>query len=153
MPEQNSKPTEFIDVVFDGPPSHESGRFIEVEDPNGWSVNAGEWIDRGDGTWALRISPESTARALYPMPRAKGWYLDKDGVPIHVDGDRYNRVGQHANNDFHYREFAPFTMLRPVPQSAAEVLADVRNMIGGPNSGALLHAEVDKIAAKYGVTQ
>lgn len=45
----------YIDVVFDGPPSHESGRFVEVEDPSGRSVNAGEWIDRGDGLWALRI--------------------------------------------------------------------------------------------------
>ena len=47
--------TDFIDVVFDGPPSHESGRFVEVEDPNGASIVVGEWIDRGDGLWALRI--------------------------------------------------------------------------------------------------
>ncbi|KKL64361.1 hypothetical protein LCGC14_2165810 [marine sediment metagenome] len=45
----------FLDVVFDGPPGHESGRFVEVEDPSGKSVCAGEWIDRGDGMWALRI--------------------------------------------------------------------------------------------------
>lgn len=45
----------FIDVVFDGPPSHESGRFIEVEDPFGKSINAGDWIDRENGLWALRI--------------------------------------------------------------------------------------------------
>lgn len=47
--------TPFFDVVFDGPPSAESGRFVEVEDEQGRSFNAGEWIDRGDGTWALRI--------------------------------------------------------------------------------------------------
>ncbi len=45
----------FIDVVFDGPPSHEPGRFVEVENEAGASVKAGEWIDRGDGYWALRI--------------------------------------------------------------------------------------------------
>ncbi|MCC6970453.1 MAG: hypothetical protein IT434_09550 [Phycisphaerales bacterium] len=45
----------YLDVVFDGPPGHEPGRFVEVEDPDGRSVNAGEWIDRGDGLWALRI--------------------------------------------------------------------------------------------------
>ena len=44
-----------IDVVFDGPPSHESGRFVEVEDAAGRSISVGEWIDRGDGFWALRI--------------------------------------------------------------------------------------------------
>jgi hypothetical protein len=46
----------FIDIVFDGPPSHESGRFVEVEDEHGHSINAGEWIDRGNGHWALRIN-------------------------------------------------------------------------------------------------
>lgn len=44
-----------IDVVFDGPPSHQSGRFVEVEDEHGASVNVGEWVDRGNGFWALRI--------------------------------------------------------------------------------------------------
>ena len=54
----------FIDIVFDGPPSHESGRFVEVEDERGHSVNAGEWIDRGDGMFALRISADAiNARA------------------------------------------------------------------------------------------
>lgn len=48
--------TDYIDIVFDGPPSHESGRFVEVEDENGKSINAGEWIDRGNGLWALRIA-------------------------------------------------------------------------------------------------
>lgn len=46
----------FIDIVFDGPPSRESGRFVEVEDTQGRSFNAGEWIDRGNGLWALRIA-------------------------------------------------------------------------------------------------
>ena len=32
-------------IVFDGPPGPESGRFIEVENAQGASVNAGEWAD------------------------------------------------------------------------------------------------------------
>jgi hypothetical protein len=44
-----------INVLFDGPPDHEAGRFIEVETDDGRSISAGEWIDRGDGSWALRI--------------------------------------------------------------------------------------------------
>ena len=44
-----------IDIVFDGPPSHESGRFVEVENMVGASINVGTWIDRGDGLWALRV--------------------------------------------------------------------------------------------------
>ena len=49
------KATAYIDIVFDGPPSHESGRFVEVENQTGKSINFGEWIDRGDGLWALRL--------------------------------------------------------------------------------------------------
>jgi hypothetical protein len=45
-----------IDIVFDGPPSAESGRFVEVEDNTGASIKLGEWVQRDDGYWALRIS-------------------------------------------------------------------------------------------------
>ncbi len=48
----------FVDVLFDGPPAPVSGRFIEVEDESGRSINAGAWIDR-DGYWALRIDTRS----------------------------------------------------------------------------------------------
>ena len=47
--------TEYLDIVFDGPPSHESGRFVEIEDDKGASVNFGEWIQRKDGYWVLRL--------------------------------------------------------------------------------------------------
>ncbi len=46
---------EDIDIVFDGPPGPESGRFVEVEDLNGRSIIVGEWIERPDGYWALRV--------------------------------------------------------------------------------------------------
>jgi hypothetical protein len=36
-----------IHIVFDGPPSHDSPRFIEVEDANGKSIRVGEWEHRG----------------------------------------------------------------------------------------------------------
>ena len=47
--------SDYIDFVFDGPPGPGSGRFIEVEDSNGTSISIGEWIQRPDGLWALRI--------------------------------------------------------------------------------------------------
>lgn len=55
----------YLDIVFDGPPDHDGPRFVEVEDATGASVRAvgwGGWVDRGDGTWALRI-PARTALA------------------------------------------------------------------------------------------
>jgi len=45
-----------ISVVFDGPPGPVSGRFVELELDDGSGVDVGTWIDRGDGTWVLRIS-------------------------------------------------------------------------------------------------
>ena len=44
-----------IDVVFDGPPGPEPGSFVEVEDEAGRSIDVGEWIERTDGMWALRL--------------------------------------------------------------------------------------------------
>lgn len=44
-----------VNIVFDGPPGPEAGRFVEVETDDGKGVDVGQWIDRGDGTWALRI--------------------------------------------------------------------------------------------------
>jgi len=44
-----------INIVFDGPPSHESCRFVEVENDFGESIKCGEWIENDDGTWTLKI--------------------------------------------------------------------------------------------------
>lgn len=51
-----------INILFDGPPSTPMGRFVEVETDDGQSINAGNWIERDDGLWALRITalPEDT---------------------------------------------------------------------------------------------
>lgn len=57
--------SDFIDIVLDGPPGHESGRFVEVENAKGASVSVGEWLDRGNGLWALRIP--------LPAPRSGEW--------------------------------------------------------------------------------
>lgn len=45
----------YVDILFDGPPAHESGRFVEVEDEEGKGLSFGEWIQRDDGYWVLRI--------------------------------------------------------------------------------------------------
>jgi hypothetical protein len=59
-------PGPYIDIVFDGPPSHESGRFVEVEDETGKSITIGEWLDRGDGFWVLRIAGNARLIAAAP---------------------------------------------------------------------------------------
>jgi hypothetical protein len=49
------KQIDFIDIVFDGPPGHEAGRFVEIEDEEGRGIRFGEWNKRDDGYWVLRI--------------------------------------------------------------------------------------------------
>lgn len=46
---------QYIDIVFDAPPSPEGSRLIEVEDDTGASISMGEWVERPDGRWALRL--------------------------------------------------------------------------------------------------
>lgn len=44
-----------VHIVFDGPPGPEAGRFVECERPDGSSLKVGEWHERDDGYWELRI--------------------------------------------------------------------------------------------------
>ena len=53
---------EQVDIVFDGPPGLTAGRFVEVEDMDRRNVNVGEWIERDDGYWALRVTVEGVKR-------------------------------------------------------------------------------------------
>jgi hypothetical protein len=46
----------YIDIVFDGPSGPEAPRLIEVEDDTGASISLGEWVERPDGHWALRLT-------------------------------------------------------------------------------------------------
>ncbi len=57
--EQLEQIKDYVDIVFDGPPGPESGRFVEVENAQGKSISFGEWIERPDGYWALRIPQQS----------------------------------------------------------------------------------------------
>lgn len=47
-----------IDIVFDGPPAPDGPRFMEVENNAGESINVGEWVERRDGYWVLRLLAE-----------------------------------------------------------------------------------------------
>lgn len=60
--------TSSIHVIFDGPPSHESGRFVEVENDAGFSISVGEWAQRPDGLWDLVIPVVVSAAALSAAP-------------------------------------------------------------------------------------
>jgi len=54
---------EYVDIVFDGPPGPESGRFVEVENAAAESIKFGQWTKRPDGYWVLRIRSRDIQRA------------------------------------------------------------------------------------------
>ncbi len=84
----------YVDIVFDGPPSYESGRFIEAENEHGASVSVGEWIHREDGFWVLRIKNNFGAKK--PLPEKALWFRIAD--PNYADQFRK----QIAKNAIHY---------------------------------------------------
>ena len=49
-----------INIVFDGPPSHEGPRFVEVESGEGRSIRVGRWEPHPEheGMWRLRITAD-----------------------------------------------------------------------------------------------
>lgn len=85
-----AKETAFIDVVFDGPPSHKPAGFVEVEDATGKSVRVGEWLDRPDGLVALRLPLQRGTHALREAGpaienlRNHQRQLDGDGTEVGV---------------------------------------------------------------------
>jgi hypothetical protein len=80
-----------VDIVFDGPPGHESGRFVEVEDHTGRSISFGRWLQRDDGFWVLRIVPHESDLPHYHVA----------GTTAGKDIDECARCGQDLRNDIH----------------------------------------------------
>lgn len=67
-----------IDIVFDGPPGPEAGRFVEVENAQGRSISFGEWVHRPDGYWVLRVNTCTASRPLllrFLKHALQSWYL------------------------------------------------------------------------------
>ena len=94
----------YLDIVFDGPPSMPAPRFIEVEDPDGASVKVGEWVDRGDGTWALRIHDGEVADA---RPGADSVHRYLPIRPVFRVGPPGETVGRTVFGRTVYREGPP----------------------------------------------
>lgn len=46
-----------VEIVFDGPPDHQAGRFVEVEQ-DGESFSFGTWREHADGKWSLDLPSE-----------------------------------------------------------------------------------------------
>lgn len=81
-------------VVFDGPPSHDAPRFIEVETMDGASVRVGNWVrmtgDR-EGEWALQLSLHPT-EAEYENALA---YAEGSAQNMLTELSRAEKVNEH----------------------------------------------------------
>ena len=127
-----------VDIVFDGPPSAESGRFVEVESPPGTSIKYGDWVHREDGFWALRIpaTPEpapvmvETVEQLEALPvgavigsRLAGgeWSVAtknrKEDALEDYDWSIDGQAGRYSNHGVEEHLGLPATVLTPAPAS------------------------------------
>lgn len=131
-------PGKQIDIVFDGPPGRESGRFVEVE-VAGASVGLGDWHKQENGTWHLSFNELDVARVLgiegaaevVLLPGGAGVILDELGAkalmsrPTHGGphepavllelGGRINKTGKR----YHPQQFLMS------PGQAAELVAEI----------------------------
>lgn len=77
-----------INIILDGAPDQEAGRFVEVENDEGQSVSIGEWTERDGGYWGLRIEMDSERlrfenKKLEAQIEAVRWHIpDPDNPPL-----------------------------------------------------------------------
>lgn len=83
-----------LHFVCDGPPSHESGRFVELEDGHGRGLGIGDWRKRDDGLWALvvpygvRESASVDARLASIKETARGLFASRRVVLVNSAFDQ-----------------------------------------------------------------
>lgn len=104
----------YIDIVFDGPPDHVAPRFIEVEDASGRSISIGEWLQRTDGLWALRIAESGAERAL----RAMGFGGNRVDEKVGWLGSYPEPLKDHFRCEFCLAEHLDCTLIEHAPDCA-----------------------------------
>jgi hypothetical protein len=85
-----------VDIVFDAPPGPENARFIEVEDVSGRSIPFGQWLQRDDGRWVLRIVPEDFAGVGSLDVREVQAALDRAAEKVRREGPGDGRFSEEA---------------------------------------------------------
>jgi hypothetical protein len=89
--------TRFVDIVHTAPPGGDSSSsFVEVEDEDGRSMKLGEWVERQDGTWALRVYRHHFEVAMPEPPLERCWPdtgapCGREGCPEACEPERRGR--------------------------------------------------------------
>ena len=134
-----------LNILFDGPPSHNAGRFVEVELDSGKGVNAGEWIKREGVLWALRINraPAVAARLrelgqvieqqrqtidAFLTERAAWGVTQCDNLELKEEIERLKMTIQVAH-EFHKSRFTEINPRDDEIHSLRSQLAEARQML------------------------
>lgn len=100
---------DFVDIVFDGPPSHESGRFVEVEDDHGHSISIGTWIRPvdPDAFWRLRIPMDRATLTAWQVgwKAACDWLRPKGAIGRALSLEMRTRLPEDVPKTFTLDEF------------------------------------------------
>lgn len=104
--------------------------------------------------WLPMAADESTYELIerpVTLPTELGVYTDKDGGLWSFQTNGYLALKSASAAGWftadHMRQFAPFTLLRPVAEVAAEVLAEVRTAL--PVMALLPNPSFEAVAAKW----
>lgn len=84
---------EYVDIIFDGPPGPNSGRFVEVETPDSRSIRFGEWVQRSYGYWALRINLRRPMESATAEKRRETTQSVDTVNPLDQAWDKINALG------------------------------------------------------------
>lgn len=132
----------YVDVVFGGPPGPVSGRFVEAEDENRRSIKLGEWLQRDDGYWVLRIpTPTPGAQRVVDERRRQ---VDEEGFDAeHDDGYLDDELLRAAACYVQYELSTDTPFVWPWADEWWKPSDDpVRNLT---KAGALIAAEIDRL--------
>lgn len=122
-----------IDIIFDGPPGHEGGRFIEVEDDRGYSINVGEWIEEPGGRrWALRLPDHRELEAELKAANANIQALNEDLAKYKALLKERDELleGERAKLNHERAELAKLQLAAPVMLTVMALLSDEADIAG-----------------------
>jgi hypothetical protein len=81
---------EYFDIVFDKPPSPSGSTFVEVETDKGRSFNLGEWLERPDGYWVIRVRPHDVAGIFGSAELLASLQVLADAHELTIAGEGYD---------------------------------------------------------------
>lgn len=116
----------YVDIVFDGPPSDRAPRFVEIENDKGISIRLGEWLEREDGFWVIRI-PSDDYGEVIPMKLSKELY--EASGDLEACRNRLQNIGSAPDEDAANQELFQIALGMAWIEGRLNALARVQEMM------------------------